>query len=134
MILITHDLGVVAGMTDRVVVMYAGQVFESAPTLELFARSGQSLYTRVCCSRCRPDASRRGKELYQIPGLPPDVAHLPPGLSVRAALRRGPRPICRETFPPFVELAPDTIRCVTSRRGQAAEVMAMARLWSQSLT
>src|SRR6266576_835892 len=44
-ILITHDLGVVAGTTNRVIVMYAGRVFESAPTMELFARPGNP-YTK----------------------------------------------------------------------------------------
>ena len=45
MILITHDLGVVAGMTDHSIVMYAGKVFEQAPTRELFAAPGNP-YTR----------------------------------------------------------------------------------------
>ena len=44
-ILITHDLGVVAGMTDKIIVMYAGKVFEQAPTMELFATSANP-YTK----------------------------------------------------------------------------------------
>ena len=78
MILITHDLGVVAGMTDRIVVMYAGRVFESAPTAELFARPGNP-YTRGLLLSVPSPTLEAGKALYQIPGLPPDVAHLPPG-------------------------------------------------------
>jgi len=73
-ILITHDLGVVAGMTDHVVVMYAGKVFERAPTRELFATPGNP-YTKGLL-RSVPDPTAEQGKLYQIPGLPPDVAHL----------------------------------------------------------
>src|SRR6185436_18721109 len=76
-ILITHDLGVVAGMTDHLIVMYAGKVFEQAPTAELFARPGNP-YTRGLL-RSVPDPLKEQGDLYQIPGLPPDVAHLPAG-------------------------------------------------------
>jgi oligopeptide/dipeptide ABC transporter ATP-binding protein len=62
-ILITHDLGVVAGMTDHILVMYAGKVFEQAPTRELFACPGNP-YTKGLLA-CRP-ASKQGG-LYQIP-------------------------------------------------------------------
>ena len=104
-ILITHDLGVVAGMTDRIVVMYAGQVFERAPTAELFARPGNPYTKGLLLSIPNPSREQRAP-LYQIPGLPPDVAHLPPGcpFAPRCARAEG---ICREAFPPFVELAPD---------------------------
>jgi len=74
-ILITHDLGVVAGMTDQLIVMYAGRVFEQAPTTELFARPGNP-YTRGLL-RSVPDPLDQKGTLYQIPGQPPDVAHLP---------------------------------------------------------
>src|SRR4026207_2089340 len=76
-ILITHDLGVVAGMTDHLIVMYAGKVFEQAPTTELFARPGNP-YTQGLM-RSVPDPTAEQGKLYQIPGLPPDVAHLKPG-------------------------------------------------------
>ena len=102
-ILITHDLGVVAGMTDRIIVMYAGHVFESAPTRELFA--DRPIRTRRgCCCRCPTRRARKGS-LYQIPGLPPDVAHLPPGCPFAPRCDRA-EAICREQFPPFVELTP----------------------------
>src|SRR5471032_682646 len=74
-ILITHDLGVVAGMTDHIIVMYAGKVFEQAPTAELFARPGNP-YTRGLL-RSVPDPLAEQGSLYQIPGLPPDLARLP---------------------------------------------------------
>ena len=78
-ILITHDLGVVAGMTDRVVVMYAGKVLETGADAGAVRAVRQSRIRRGCCARCRIRRARNESELYQIPGLPPDVAHLPPG-------------------------------------------------------
>src|ERR1041384_7047663 len=76
-ILITHDLGVVAGMTDHVIVMYAGKIFEQARTADLFSVPGNP-YTKGLL-RSVPDPTAEQGKLYQIPGLPPDVAHLNPG-------------------------------------------------------
>jgi oligopeptide transport system ATP-binding protein len=100
-ILITHDLGVVAGMTDHLIVMYAGKVFEQASTSELFAQSGNP-YTKGLL-RSVPDPLKEQGELYQIPGLPPDVAHLPPGCPFAPRCQRAEE-ICRQEFPPFVQL------------------------------
>ncbi len=100
-ILITHDLGVVAGMTDHVIVMYAGKVFEEAPTRELFGTPGNP-YTKGLL-RSVPDPTREQDELYQIPGLPPDVAHLPPGCPFAPRCERAEE-ICHREFPPFVQL------------------------------
>jgi oligopeptide transport system ATP-binding protein len=100
-ILITHDLGVVAGMTDHVIVMYAGKIFEQAPTDELFARPGNP-YTKGLL-RSVPDPTEEKGNLYQIPGLPPDVAHLDPGCPFAPRCDRV-QEICRREFPPFVQL------------------------------
>jgi len=100
-ILITHDLGVVAGMTDHVVVMYAGKVFEQAPTAELFAVPANP-YTKGLL-RSVPDPTAEQGSLYQIPGLPPDVAHLKPGCPFAPRCERVEE-ICRREFPPFVQL------------------------------
>ncbi|HLL73273.1 MAG TPA: ABC transporter ATP-binding protein [Pyrinomonadaceae bacterium] len=100
-ILITHDLGVVAGMTDRVVVMYAGKVFEEAPTGELFARTANP-YTKALL-RSMPDPQAAQGALYQIPGLPPDVARLPAGCPFAPRCERA-EDVCRSKFPPFVQL------------------------------
>jgi oligopeptide transport system ATP-binding protein len=100
-ILISHDLGVVAGMTDQLLVMYAGKVFEQAPTAELFAQPGNP-YTKGLL-RSVPDPLKEQGELYQIPGLPPDVAHLPPGCPFAPRCYRAEE-ICHREFPPFVEL------------------------------
>ena len=103
-IMITHDLGVVAGMADRIMVMYAGRVFESAPTADLFARPANP-YTAGLLHSVPDPTDETHAELYQIPGLPPDVARLPPGcpFAPRCDLAEA---ICREQAPPFVQVAP----------------------------
>ncbi len=103
MILITHDLGVVAGMTDRIIVMYAGKIFEQAATTELFERPGNP-YTRGLL-RSVPDPTDEQGSLYQIPGLPPDLARLPPGCPFAPRCDRAEE-LCRREFPPYVELTP----------------------------
>jgi len=103
-ILITHDLGVVAGMTDHVIVMYAGKIFERALTTELFSQPGNP-YTNGLL-RSVPDPLAEQGKLYQIPGLPPDVAHLPPGCPFAPRCDRAEE-ICRREFPPFVQLNAD---------------------------
>ena len=101
-ILITHDLGVVAGMTDNIIVMYAGKVFEQAPTKELFATPANP-YTKGLLKSVPDPAHEEGKDLYQIPGLPPDVAHLPPGCPF-APRCDYVKDICKSEFPPFVQI------------------------------
>jgi oligopeptide transport system ATP-binding protein len=101
-ILITHDLGVVAGMTDKIIVMYAGKVFEQAPTRELF-NTPANPYTRGLLKSVPDPAHEEGTELYQIPGLPPDVAHLPDGCPFAERCYRA-EDICRTDFPPFVQI------------------------------
>jgi oligopeptide transport system ATP-binding protein len=103
-ILITHDLGVVAGMTDHVIVMYAGKIFEQARTSELFALPGNP-YTKGLL-RSVPDPTAEQGKLYQIPGLPPDVAHLKPGCPFAPRCDRVEE-ICQREFPPFVQLNAD---------------------------
>ena len=100
-ILITHDLGVVAGMTDHVIVMYAGKIFEQASTKDLFSVPGNP-YTKGLL-RSVPDPTAEQGKLYQIPGLPPDVAHLKPGCPF-AQRCDYTQDICTREFPPFVQL------------------------------
>jgi oligopeptide transport system ATP-binding protein len=100
-ILITHDLGVVAGMTDHIIVMYAGKVFERAPTEELFERSANP-YT-LGLLRSVPDPTDEQGSLYQIPGQPPDLANLPPGCPFAPRCERV-QEVCRREFPPYVQL------------------------------
>ena len=104
-ILVTHDLGVVAGTTDRIVVMYAGHVFETAATEDLFARPANPYTRGLLLSVPDPGANTARGGLYQIPGLPPDVAHLPPGCPFAPRCDRA-EDVCRREFPPLVEVAP----------------------------
>jgi oligopeptide transport system ATP-binding protein len=101
-ILITHDLGVVAGMTDKIIVMYAGKIFEAAPTDELFERPANP-YTKGLLKSVPDPSHEHGAPLYQIPGLPPDVAHLPPGCPFAERCDRA-KEICEREFPPFVQI------------------------------
>ena len=103
-ILITHDLGVVAGMTDHSIVMYAGKIFEQAPTRELFATPGNP-YTKGLL-RSVPDPTAEQGKLYQIPGLPPDVARLGPGCPFAPRCELAEE-VCHREFPPFVQLTRD---------------------------
>jgi len=72
-ILITHDLGVVAGFSSRVMVMYAGQVVEEAPVEALFYNPVHPYTKELLKSVPRPDAEK-GRELYTIVGSPPDLS------------------------------------------------------------
>ena len=78
-ILITHDLGVVAQVCDRVIVMYAGQIVEVASVTELF-HTPQHPYTRALLdSLPRPDATEKGQRLPAIEGIVPSLFELPEG-------------------------------------------------------
>ncbi|MHB8643680.1 MAG: ABC transporter ATP-binding protein [Gaiellaceae bacterium] len=76
--LITHNLGVVAEFCDRVFVMYAGRVVERARAEQLFTRQAHPYSEALLESVPRPDRLQRGP-LPTIPGFPPSLAHLPPG-------------------------------------------------------
>jgi oligopeptide transport system ATP-binding protein len=77
-IVITHDLGVVAGMCQRILVMYAGRIVESGPAKPLFVRPHHPYTVGLLKSVPRLDEPR-ADSLQTIMGLPPDLAHLPPG-------------------------------------------------------
>ena len=76
-ILVTHDLGVVAQTCDRVAVMYAGRIVEVAPALELF-KQPRHAYTLGLLNSV-PSAESTRRPLIPIPGSPPNLANLPPG-------------------------------------------------------
>ena len=78
MVLITHDMGVIAGRADRVVVMYAGKIVESAATGELFGNVRHPDTEALLASILQLDQDRSQK-LYSIPGLPPDLTRPPIG-------------------------------------------------------
>jgi oligopeptide transport system ATP-binding protein len=75
---ITHDLGIVAGLADRVLVMYAGRVVETAPVDELYANPVHP-YTQGLLACIPRIDGERGATLMSIPGAPPDLVQPPPG-------------------------------------------------------
>ncbi len=77
-VLITHDLGVVAEVCDRVLVMYAGRIVESATVEQLF-RSPKHPYTQGLLAALPQINAAHRERLISIPGQPPDLAHLPAG-------------------------------------------------------
>ncbi len=93
---ITHDLGVVANIADRVYVMYAGAIVEQGNTAQIF-RHACHPYTQGLLASL-PSRLKRGKKLYSIPGAVPNPAFKPQGCSFHP---RCPytEPVCREEFP-----------------------------------
>jgi oligopeptide/dipeptide ABC transporter ATP-binding protein len=96
-IMVTHDLGVVAGTCDSVCVMYAGRIVESATTDDLFY-DPKHPYTRGLLDSI-PRIDRVGNErLYSIPGAPPSLINMPGGCPFRPRCDRA-MPICSEKYP-----------------------------------
>jgi oligopeptide transport system ATP-binding protein len=118
-ILITHDLGVVAGMTQRIHVMYGGQIVEKADTSELFANPKMPYTWGLLRSIPRLDESRKAK-LLPIEGLPPDLIAPPPGcrFEPRCQYRRE---ICSQQVPELKHIPnskPDhEARCFGTQEG-----------------
>jgi oligopeptide/dipeptide ABC transporter ATP-binding protein len=98
-LLITHNLGLVAEFCDTVRVMYAGRLVESAPTRALFRAPAHPYADALLRSIPRPGRLERGP-LPAIPGAPPDLAALPPGCAFELRCRLGAgRPRCQEVPP-----------------------------------
>jgi peptide/nickel transport system ATP-binding protein len=96
-ILVTHDLGVIAGRADRAVVMYAGRVAETTSTLRLFGNPRHP-YTEALFQALPEKAADASARLYNIPGQPPDLTSPPTGCKF-AARCRYVQDACRETEP-----------------------------------
>ncbi|MFE5852976.1 ABC transporter ATP-binding protein [Streptomyces sp. NPDC056500] len=103
LILITHDLGVVAGITDRIAVMYAGRIVELAPTTALFDTPSHP-YTRALMESIPRMDRERVEHLPAIPGFPPDPAAPPPGCAFqpRCSVARSE---CSESVPELLSPA-----------------------------
>ncbi len=102
---ITHDLAVVAQMADRVAVMYAGKLVETAPADALFAGDGpRHPYTRMLL-RCRPSRARRRQRLVTIAGVVPSPSDYPPGCRFCGRCPHAFAP-CSSQEPALAELAP----------------------------
>jgi len=104
-LLITHDMGVIAGRADRVAVMYAGKIAEQAETSTLFKRM-RHRYTEALVEAIPRLDQETTAELYSIPGLPPDLA-FPPKACRFAARCRFDTDICHQVEPPLLEHEPD---------------------------
>ena len=98
-ILITHDLGVVAGMADRVAVMYAGYIVETGKLDEIYYEARHPYTHMLLQSIPRLDTNRE-EELVPIPGSPPDMLALPPGCPF-APRCPNVQAICRAEMPPL---------------------------------
>ena len=101
LILITHDLGVVASVADRIAVMYAGRIVEHADVHALYERPAHP-YTRALIESI-PRHHHRGQPLVTIEGLPPNLLHIPSGCPFhpRCPLRQD---VCTTDVPPAIDL------------------------------
>ena len=118
-LLITHDLGVVAGMSDRVNVMYAGRLVESASTAPLFDAPCHP-YTIGLLGSVPDLTGPAGDDLYSIPGQPPDLAELPTGCAFA--------PRCSRAADACSEGVPATIEPTPGRLSACLEAEALAEL------
>lgn len=107
-IIISHDIGVVATIAERVLVMYTGRLFEEAPAGALF-RSPLHPYTRGLLASAPRLGSGRGTPLRGIPGSVPDLLSLPPGCTFHPRCPIGDEG-CTTIFPPLVEVG-EARRC-----------------------
>jgi oligopeptide transport system ATP-binding protein len=96
LILITHDLGVVADVADKIAVMYAGRIVETAPVHELYKRPAHP-YTKGLLESI-PRLDQKGQDLYAIKGLPPNLTRIPPGCAFNPRCPQA-QDICRTDVP-----------------------------------
>jgi oligopeptide/dipeptide ABC transporter ATP-binding protein len=114
-LMITHNMGVVAQLCDYVYVMYAGKVMEQAETFELF-RNTRHPYTRGLLQSI-PRMDRQVERLYSIQGVVPNLRHLPKGCSFCTRCQEA-EPRCREERPELVSVAQDHgVRCHRAEMG-----------------
>jgi len=103
LILITHDLGVVADVADYIAVMYAGRIVETAPVHEIYRHPAHP-YTKGLLASI-PRLDQKGQELYAIKGLPPNLLHIPPGCAFNPRCPMA-QAVCRTDVPPLYEVSP----------------------------
>ncbi|MEU6478238.1 ABC transporter ATP-binding protein [Streptomyces sp. NPDC047017] len=101
LILITHDLGVVADVADKIAVMYAGRIVEQAPVHELYKRPAHP-YTRGLLDSI-PRLDQKGQELYAIKGLPPNLLHTPSGCAFNPRCPKA-QDVCRTEVPALLQV------------------------------
>ncbi len=104
LILITHDLGVVADVSDRIAVMYAGRLVETGDVFELYAKPAHP-YTKGLLDSI-PRLDQKGQTLAAIGGLPPNLLKIPPGCPFNPRCKYA-QDVCRKGAPPaLLEVAP----------------------------
>jgi oligopeptide transport system ATP-binding protein len=121
-ITITHDLGVVAGMCERIIVMYAGKLVETGPAKQLFAHPHHPYTVGLLRSVPRLDEPRK-EHLQSIEGLPPDLTHLPPGCAFAPRCFLASEE-CWQAVPPLVETEPGRLSACIHADRLLAEVPA----------
>jgi peptide/nickel transport system ATP-binding protein len=104
-VLVTHDLGVIAGRADRIVVMYAGKIVETTGTGPLFANPRHP-YTEALFEALPDKAAETRERLYSIPGAPPDLVHPPKGCRFAPRCRYA-TDHCRAEEPPLSGETPE---------------------------
>ncbi|MBL3665708.1 ABC transporter ATP-binding protein [Streptomyces sp. M2CJ-2] len=102
LVLITHDLGVVADVADRIAVMYAGRIVESAPVHDIYKAPAHP-YTRGLLDSI-PRLDQKGRQLYAIKGLPPNLMNIPSGCAFHPRCPMA-RDVCRTDEPPLYEVS-----------------------------
>ncbi|MFE9635503.1 ABC transporter ATP-binding protein [Streptomyces sp. NPDC006463] len=107
LILITHDLGVVADVADKIAVMYAGRIVEAAPVHEIYKAPAHP-YTRGLLDSI-PRLDQKGQELYAIKGLPPNLLAIPPGCAFNPRCPMA-QAVCRSDVPPLYAVTGSPVR------------------------
>ncbi len=121
LILITHDLGVVADVADTIAVMYAGRIVEKAPVHEIY-RAPAHPYTRGLLESI-PRLDQKGRALYAIKGLPPNLTRIPPGCAFHPRCPMA-QDICVTEEPPLARV---------TYEGLAAERGSACHFWKETL-
>jgi oligopeptide transport system ATP-binding protein len=103
LILITHDLGVVGEIADRIAVMYAGRIVETGATDAVFSAPAMPYTEGLMASIARVD--QKGQRLNPIVGAPPDLANLPTGCPFHPRCPRA-TDLCRRDLPELLEVLP----------------------------
>ncbi|MDY0813413.1 ABC transporter ATP-binding protein [Kitasatospora purpeofusca] len=123
LILITHDLGVVADVADKIAVMYAGRIVETAPVHELYANPAHP-YTKGLL-RSIPRLDQKGQELYAIKGLPPNLLKVPAGCAFNPRCDVA-TDLCRTEIPKLHQVSDKDGKELTGRRSAC-------HLWKETL-
>ncbi|MEU7577967.1 ABC transporter ATP-binding protein [Streptomyces sp. NPDC041068] len=121
LILITHDLGVVADVADTIAVMYAGRIVERAPVHEIY-RAPAHPYTRGLLESI-PRLDQKGQDLYAIKGLPPNLMNIPPGCAFNPRCPMA-QDVCRTDEPPLAQV---------TYEGLAADRRSACHFWKETI-